>query len=136
MRSTSLIFASLITASLSVSAGQSMLESMGTDAAKDAVKSAAPSEVTQGAETAGKANALKKTAQDPTSAVKDEAQEKAGDTATDAVPGGKTAKETSSKAKNAEDAATAPSSLMDKAVDAGKSKAKKKATESALDMMH
>ncbi|MEI7867765.1 MAG: hypothetical protein WCI11_07720 [Candidatus Methylumidiphilus sp.] len=106
MRSTSLIFASLITASLSVLAGQSMLESMGTDAAKDAVKSAAPSEVTKGAETAGKANALKKMAQDPTSAVKDE------------------------------DSATAPSSLMDKAVESGKSKAKKKATESALDMMH
>ena len=149
MPTKTLIFTALMLAALSVSAEQSVLESVGThaaknaakeagkDAARDILKSAVPADVTEGAETVEKANAVKKSAQNPTAGVQDKALEKKpAEAAPDASTTEKSTKETTSKAKPATDSLTDPSALMDKAVESGKTKAKKKAVDSALDMLH
>ena len=142
------IFTALMLAALSVSAEQSVLESVGTNAAKHAakeagksaakesLKSAVPADVTEGAEPVEKANAEKKSVQNPTAGVQDKALEKKPGEASDASSTEKSAKETTTKAKPAKDSVTDPSALVDKAVESGKTKAKKKAMDSALDMLH
>ena len=149
MPTKTLIFAALMLAALSVSAEQSMLEAVGTNAAKnaakdagknaakEALKSAVPVDVTEGTETVEKANGVKKSVQHPTAGVQDKALEKkAGEAAPDASTTETATKETTSKAKPAKDSLTDPSALVDKAVESGKTKAKKKAVDSALDMLH
>jgi hypothetical protein len=137
MRNPTLIFALIVSASMPVWAGQSIEKTLVTKAAGDAVKSATPAALTEGAKTVGKANALKKTVQNPSAADKEPVQGKAGEaTATDAAPSGTAAKEGAGKAATAKESASTPSTLVNKASDSAKSKAKAKAADSALEMLH
>ena len=97
MRTTILIFAFLITASTTVSAEQSVLESIGTKAVEDAVGSSPPADVTEGAnaakETTSKAQSLKGAAEDPSTATdnavesaKNSVKKKAVDSVLEMVP--------------------------------------------------
>jgi len=97
MRTTILIFAFLITASTTVSAEQSVLESIGTKAVEDAVGSSPPADVTEGAnaakETTSKAQSLKGATEDQSTATdnavesaKNSVKKKAVDSVLEMVP--------------------------------------------------
>ena len=124
MRTKTLIFAFLITASSAVSAEQSALDSLGKKAAEDAVKSAVPEEVTQGMKSGGKATketvtkskSVKETAENPSSPE-------------ETKPGTKATEETVTKSKSVKETVEKPS------LKSMKDTAKKKAVDSTLDMM-
>jgi len=148
MRTQILFFASLLAACPATWAEQSALETLGAKTAEKAVKSALPSEAKQGLKVLGEANAAKNVLDKGPAALEKKAEgmaeQKALGAAKSALPGEakegvKAAEEAASvanKAKKVEGMVKNPSGLANQAVKSAEGQAKKKAMDSALDMLH